>query len=79
MTRVQIFNPLMTTSGPGTPQVRLEYDVDDLLIYVGYAAMGVSSSTSEWTLYKLTYSGTNLTLKQSAFDSWDNRADANYE
>lgn len=43
-------------------------------IYIGVAAMGVTSSAIDWTIYKLTYSGSNITLKQTGFGAWDDRS-----
>lgn len=32
------------------------------------------TSTKDWKIYKLTYSGLNVTRYQVAYGSWDNRA-----
>lgn len=60
-------------------QVRIEYDGNDNPQYIGYAPKGSASSADVWIVYFLTYSGTNMTLKQTAYGSWDNRASLSYE
>jgi len=46
--------------------------------YSGYAPRGVATSTAGWLLFKYTWSSGNMTVKQVAYDSWDNRASASY-
>ncbi len=45
----------------------------------GYAARGVTSDEDAWLLYEFTYDvNDQLTLRQVAFDAWDNYATATY-
>ena len=55
-------------------QGRWEYDGSGNIIYAGYAARGLASSANGWLLHKFTYTGSNITLRQIAYDSWDNRS-----
>ena len=57
----------------------MSYTAGGDLEYVGYAAKGVAAGTSEWTLYKLTYTDSKLVSKQTAIGSWTGRAGASYE
>lgn len=66
------------TSIPNNQQTLLAYDADNNLQYVGFAPKGLATSSSGWLLYKLSYTSGNMTSKQIAYDSWDNRASASY-
>lgn len=47
--------------------------------YIGKAAPGVIATQGAWTIYKITYSGSNVSLKQVSFKAvWDNRATEDY-
>jgi hypothetical protein len=63
-------------------QSRFEYDANDNCIYAGTAPWGAAAGEDVWVIAKYTWaSGTNgyvCTLKQTAFDSWSNRALATY-
>lgn len=72
---------LKFTTSPSTLQERFDYDGrdDSQPVYAGFAARSVASSASSWTIHKFTYDGNGfVTLKQTAFDSWDNRVGASY-
>lgn len=56
-----------------------EYDTNGNVIYAGYAPRSLGTSTGGWLLQKFTYSGSNITQRQIAYDSWDNRSTASYE
>lgn len=60
-----------------TQQMRMEY-IGGNLTYTGYAERGIASSATSWLLQKFTYTAGDLTLRQIAYDSWDNRATASY-
>lgn len=62
-----------TTEAPSSLQNRYEYDVNQLVIYAGYAPMGRVSSSIEWTIFKYTYVNSQVTVKQTAFGAWDDR------
>ena len=48
---------------------RIEYDVSDNPIYVGYAAPGSASSAAAWFITKQTFDGNdNMTRQQMAND-----------
>lgn len=54
----------------------IRFDVDDLLPnYIGLNVLnGALTSSTDWKVYKVTYSGNNATRYQVAYGSWDNRA-----
>jgi len=64
------------TEIPTTLQMRAEYSsTDGLPDYVGYAPQGLGTGTDGWLLQKYTYDANRqCTLRQSAFDAWDNRS-----
>ena len=62
---------------PLNMQERYEYSAGNA-IYAGYAPRGLASSALGWLLFKYTWSGSDMTLKQIGYDSWDNRASASY-
>lgn len=79
MARNQILNALMTVDSPGTLQQRVEYNVDSTAKYLGQAPMGTLSSDDLWTIQFFTYNASQqLTLKQTALGSWDNRSTLSY-
>ncbi len=44
-------------------------------IYAGFAVRGLAQASAGWTLIKFTYDGNNnVTQRQIAYDSWNNRA-----
>lgn len=63
---------------PSNLQMRVAYNASNQEEYIGYAGRGVASSESKWLLQKLTYTSGLITLRQIAYDSWDNRATATY-
>lgn len=67
-----------TMKVPANYQIRVEYDGSNNPLYIGYAPRGEASSASAWLIQKFTYSGTNMTLRQIAYNTWDNRASASY-
>jgi hypothetical protein len=68
------------TEIPSNMQMRAAYSsTDGLPDYVGFAPRSLASSDSGWLLQKFTYDGSRqCTLRQIAYDSWDNRATATY-
>lgn len=69
-----------TTEIPNDLQLRIEYNANGTQKYVAYGAKGLAASSTGWLIYSFTYNGTNqVTLRQAAYDSWDNRASATYE
>lgn len=79
ITRTQdLLNSFATFEAPSILQNRYEYDGSGLATYAGYAVRGAQSSDDVWTVYKYTYVNSQVTLKQTGFGSWDNRADLVY-
>lgn len=69
------------TEIPSNLQQRIDYDVrtDGQPVYIGFGARGLATSATGWLIQTFTYDGSNnLTLRQIAYDSWDNRASATY-
>jgi len=69
------------TEIPTTLQQRLDYGsrTDGQPDYMGYGARGLTTTDSGWLIHKFTYNATGgMTLRQSAFGIWDNRASLNY-
>jgi len=59
--------------------MRVEYNGDGTTLYAGYGARGLASSDDGWLIQKFTYNGSlQVTLRQIAYDTWDNRAAASY-
>ena len=68
-----------TTDIPNDLQIRIEYDANDMELYLAYGARGLSTSDTGWLIRKNTYNANNyMELSQTAFNSWDNRASATY-
>jgi hypothetical protein len=64
---------------PNNLQQRVAYNADLQAEYIGYAAREVTASTDGWMIHKFTYNANKqVTLKQVAYDTWDNRAGASY-
>ena len=66
----------------GSPyQQKFDYDgrTDGQPVYVGWADPGVDTSEAKWRIFKMTYSGSNVTAVQFAGGSirfnkvWDSR------
>jgi len=69
------------TEIPTNMQMRVDYDgmTDGLPKYLGFAPRGLASNASGWLIQQFTYDGSRqATLRQCAYDSWDNRATASY-
>lgn len=75
---IDLVNSITTTDAPSTLQNRYEYDGSGLVIYAGYAPRGMATSEDGWTIFKYTYSNSQVTLKQTTLDAWDARAAASY-
>ena len=70
-----------TVQIPLNMQERYDYTgrSDGQPVYAGYGAKGLASDATGWLLYKFTYDVNGyITLKQIAYDTWDDRADATY-
>ena len=67
-----------TTDIPSNMQVMLDYTgrTDGQPVYQGFGARGLATSSPGWLIYKFTYSGNNMTVRQTAYDIYDDRADA---
>lgn len=53
----------------------IRYDTDDSAPdYIGLnITNGAETTTADWKIYKLTYSGSNVTRIQVAYGTWDGR------
>ena len=67
------------TEIPTNMQGRWEYDTDDNCIYAGYGARGLEESDTGWLLHKFTWASGNCTKREIGYNSWDNRATAEYK
>lgn len=64
---------------PSNIQIRIEYNGSGYELYVGYGARGLATADLGWLIHKFTYDGSNrVTVRQSAYNSWNNRASASY-
>ena len=66
---------------PNTLQVQYDYAsrVDGQPVYIGYGARSLADATTGWVIHKFTYNVSDQAVKrQTAFDSWANRATATY-
>lgn len=64
------------TKIPSNQQMRAEYSGNNL-IYLGYAAGGISSAASGWLLHKYSYDASGKCISREIgndFYSWANRA-----
>ena len=59
---------------PSNLQIRVAYNADGTALYRGYAPKGLAADTAGWLLHKFTYDSMKLTLRQTAYSSWDLRA-----
>jgi hypothetical protein len=80
---VEGFEPLLSahrlTTIESNQQGRFDYLTGTTVIYAGYAPKGLATSVTSWLLQKFSYdSNNNVTLRQIAYDSWDNRSTASY-
>jgi hypothetical protein len=65
------------TEIPSNMQMRCDYQgrTDGQPVYLGFAPRGLTSSEDGWLIQKYTYDVNNqATLRQIAYDSWDDRA-----
>lgn len=74
-----LVNSQTITEGPSSLQNRYEYNADSTVLYTGYATKGAAVGDDVWTIHKFTYVNQLVTVKQTAFDTWSNRANATYE
>lgn len=64
---------------PSNLQMRVAYNASKQTEYAGFAARGLAASADGWLIQKFTYDANKqVTLRQSAYDAWDNRASATY-
>jgi hypothetical protein len=77
--RPELVNVTAIIEIPNSLQNRFEYNGDGTVLYAGYAQRGVSAANLDWIIHKYTYSGGNVTLKQTAVDvAWNDRASGSY-
>jgi hypothetical protein len=65
---------------PAELQMRMDYSggPSGSPVYIGYAAAGRATSDSSWLVWKFTYSGSDPTVRQAAYGTWDDRATLSY-
>ena len=64
---------------PSNLQMRVAYNGDLQTEYAGYGARGLAAGTDGWLIQKFTYNASKqVTLRQSAYAAWDDRATASY-
>lgn len=59
-------------------QGRWEYDGNGNVLYAGYAPRGLAANQTGWLLQKFSYTSGMVTLRQIAYDTWNNRSGATY-
>lgn len=80
------FSPSTDLGGTSTstsqffPQVLRDYDANGLMIYVGIAPRGAATSDALWIIWKIGYTGNNLTSEKTSVPQsiWDNRVALSY-
>jgi hypothetical protein len=66
---------------PNSLQVQYDYSTrtDGQPVYIGYGARSLGDTTTGWIIHKFTYNVSDQAIKrQTAFDTWANRATATY-
>lgn len=63
---------------PSDQVQRFEYNADGTVKYAAYGPRGLGAGDTGWLIHKFTYSSGAVTLRESAYDSWDNRVTASY-
>ena len=66
---------------PHNLQMRLDYSGTPTgqPLYMGYGARGLDAGATGWIIYKFTYDGSdNVTLRQTAYHDWTDRASGTY-
>lgn len=69
------------TEIPSNMQLRADYDsqTDGKPKFLGFGPRGLASSSTGWLLQQFTYDASRqVTLRQVAYNTWDNRASATY-
>jgi hypothetical protein len=72
-------NYIYSADIPGNIQKRFTYNADLGVEYAGHAVQGLATSDGKWTVQKFTYDvNKQVTLIQTAYGVWDDRASLNY-
>jgi len=68
-----------TTDIPNNMQIQLDYGgrSDNQPVYQGFGARGLADASAGWLIYKFTYTADpgDMTKRQTAYTSWNLRAD----
>ncbi len=75
---MELMNSYSINEVPSSLQMRNEYNGDGSTLYSAFAIRGAASSDDVWTIFTYTYSNGQMTLKQTAYGSWDQRASLIY-
>lgn len=62
---------------PDSLQREIEYSSGNP-IYMGFGAQGIATTNAGWLIHKFTWSGSDMTVRQTAFGAWDSRATLTY-
>jgi hypothetical protein len=67
--------------GSRAPTIHYAYNANNLVEYIGLAVRGTLTSQSAWDIYKFTYTGNFVILRQTApvNSVWDDRSSLSYE
>jgi len=63
---------------PSNLQARWVYDGSNNCIYAAYGPRGLAESSPGWLIQKFTYTGSNCTKREIAYDSYTNYLTATY-
>lgn len=66
------------TEIPSNMQGRWVYDGSNNCIYAAYAPRGLAEASDGWLIQKFTWSGSNCTKREIAYDSYSNYLTATY-
>lgn len=75
---LELVNSYSINEVPSSLQNRFEYSGTNVT-YAGHAPRGAASTDNVWTIFQYTYDGNNnVTLKQTAYGAWSDRASLEY-
>lgn len=75
---LELVNSYSINEVPSSLQNRYEYDGSGNVIYAGHAPRGFDATDNAWTVFQYTYSNGQVTLKQTGYGAWSDRASLEY-
>lgn len=75
---LELVNSYSINEVPSSLQNRYEYNGDGTVAYAGHAPRGAESTDNSWTIFQYTYVGGAVTLKQTGYGAWSDRASLEY-